>query len=123
MNKTYVINLNLLLFLSMSSCLNTENKVGKEQVIDVQLIDFGKSKQYDSSFFEITKISKKDITSAFHVKFEDEKVKSLPVNDSLFNYDYFNKKIYPNIEGRRVRLTVKKYIINNKEIFVVNRIH
>jgi len=103
-----------------------QNNTGSPQafVKEVSVSDFGKCITLPKKFYRISRIKKAAITSCFYIYADqtDKKI-FIPVNDSRFNYEYFHKNIYPFLEkGKKVRLTVRKYKVDGKDILVAEHI-
>lgn len=116
-----VILFSLVMVVVFSSYDIYQKQNQETEIIEILLKNFGKCKILEKEFFEITKIKKKHITSAFNY-LENDTVKSIPVNDEVFNYKYFYKKLYPVKEDEKVKLTVRKYLINEKIVLVAVKI-
>jgi hypothetical protein len=99
----------------------TKNQIAKRETIEISIKDFGKCRPLNNDFFEITKLKKNKITSAFYYS-ENDTLKSIPVNDETFNYKYFYNKIYPLKEGAKIKLEVKKYLINKTIVLVAFKV-
>jgi hypothetical protein len=111
----------LLVIVTLSSSNATKNQIAKRETIEISLKDFGKCRPLNNDFFEITKLKKNKITSAFYY-IENDTIKSIPVNDETFNYKYFYNKIYPLKEGAKIKLEVKKYLINKTIVLVAFKV-
>lgn len=98
---------------------NRKLPLPEKTVLDVTLSSFGKCPYR----MKIGGIDRKYITSALYVYFDDSsKITPILVNDHTFNYDYFDKVIYPQLSGRKVKLKVEKYIIKGKTVYVAYKI-
>jgi hypothetical protein len=71
----------------------------------------------------LTGINESNLTTSLYCYFENsKKIIGLPINDGAFNYDYFNSKIYNNLENRRVKLFLDVYKNKSKEILIIYKI-
>ena len=98
---------------------NRKLPLPEKVVLDVTLSSFGKCPYR----MKIGSIDRKYITSALYVYLDGaSKIAPIPVNDHAFNYDYFDKVIYPQLNGKRVKLNAEKYIIKSKVVYVAYKI-
>ncbi|KAA5534586.1 hypothetical protein F0919_08165 [Taibaiella lutea] len=109
---------------SLFSAYSFAQKAKQDSVIILKVHDFGKCGYLDKHFYLTTGISSRYITTAFYFQSEGQKkFRFIPVNDKVFNYDYFNKFIYPYLnQDDSVKLVVKKYLINGEEILVAQKV-
>lgn len=112
----------IVFLISFIGCTQNKNNFGSPIKMEVVLKSFVKTQPLTQEFCNLTKINKKYITSAFYLTIDNKEYIEVFINDKLFNYDYFNQKIYPNIENRKVVLYVKKYLIKNKTVFIAEKI-
>lgn len=90
-------------------------------VLDVTLSSVGKCPP--AYHMKIGNIDRRFITSALYVYFEgSSKITPVLINDYAFNNDYFDKVIYPQLSGRKVKLKVEKYSIKGKVVYVAYEI-
>jgi hypothetical protein len=96
----------------------------QDSIVILKVHDFGKCGHLSKHFNSITGISPRYITTAFYFQSKDKnEFTFIPVNDKIFNYDYFNQFIYPLFEqGDSVKLIVKKYRIDGEEVLVAEKI-
>lgn len=89
-------------------------------VFEVTLKSFGKCKPLPDEFFVITGLKRENVTSVLYVTTNNATdVIAVPINDKVFNYDYFYKYIYsPDISGKQIKLTAKEFEVNNEKIYV-----
>jgi len=120
--KTF--NIMLLFLISFHSFAQKRGNSNRDSSLIVKLNDFGKCAPLTKAFYQTSGIAPMYITSAFYFVSNDKTGFSfIPVNDKVFNYDYFQKYIYPNLgRGDSVKLMVKKYFVNKKEILVATKI-
>lgn len=87
-------------------------------ILKVKLEDFGKS-PLPNHVKKIGSIERKYITSAIFVYLDSNRITPIYINDRVFNYDYFDT--YTK-KGKELKLTVRSYVVDGKEIFVAEHI-
>jgi len=114
----------ILILVSFTSCFSQSKNNTGTIVLDVSVKSFGKTKVLPEEFYKTTTLNKEDITSAFYVTINNTlNVVAIPVNDKVFNYDYFYKNIYTaDMNEKKVKLTVQQFIINDKKIYIAYEI-
>lgn len=117
-NRIIIVGLLLILNCKSANLIGIEDRFFVEVVLD----SFGKCNLPESTIKRLD-IPKELITSSLYGNLKNEtKLTSFPINDKVFNYDYFNKNIYNNIKGKTVKLFVKKYNFDDEIIYLVEAV-
>lgn len=104
------------------SCKSQSSSNNTLSSIDISNFQYGKiSLPYSQIDYlsKTLKINKKQLTSSLYYH-EGSILVSIPINDKVFNYEYFNNFKY-NIEVK-AKLYIQKYTYENREYFVAVRI-
>lgn len=118
MKKILLISMMLILNL----CSSQSKKTIEKRTIVVVLNSVGKTSIDKKSTSELTGIKENNLTTSLYFYENSKKIIGLPINDETFNYEYFNSKIYNNIENKRVKLYLNIYKNKSKEISIIYRI-
>ncbi|WP_165929441.1 hypothetical protein [Flavobacterium rhamnosiphilum] len=95
----------------------------EKRTIEVVLSSVGKTNIDKKTTSKLTGINEGSLTtSLYYYSEKSKKIIGLPINDKTFNYDYFNSKIYNNLENRRVKLFLDIYKNKSKEILIIYKI-
>ena len=110
----------LILFATLG-CKSQEIIKNEIVVIEITNVNYGKiSDNFDKvELSKITNIKKENFTSAISGIYLTEKV-SYPINDLVFNHDFFNQFEYK--EKQKLKLYLQKYQLKNKDILVAIKI-
>lgn len=119
MKKIFYITY-LILFVSIS-CKSQEIIRSEIVVIEITNVNYGKiSANFNKvKLSKIVNIKKEYFTSAISGVYLNKKV-SYPINDSVFNHDFFNKFDYN--EKKKLKLYLQKYQLKDKLFFVAIKI-
>jgi hypothetical protein len=94
---------------------------GQKEVLEVRLDGIGKCPP--DIKIRSGRIERKYITSALYVYLGNtDKTTPIPINDKVFNYEYFDKYIYPDMKNKTVKIKVEKYSSNGKDVYVAYEI-
>lgn len=106
----------LLSFTLAAFCQNKQQDFIERKEIVVTIIDVGKSNFNSLKLENITKINKKYFTTSVYFSLKNEKGKSsYVINDKVFNWNYFNKSIYPNLnKGKELNAKLYLSVYNDK---------
>lgn len=112
------VKLFLTLLISISAFINASSQ--EFLTLHVKYETFGKSPlAYD---VKLGDIDRKHITTVLYVYLDGESKETIiPINDKVFNYEYFNKHVScksDEISLRPAKIKAKKYLYKGKEIFV-----
>lgn len=118
MNKISLIFI-LLLF---NLCSSQNKKIIEKRTIDVVLYDIVKTTFDKKLTAKLTGIDENNLTTSLCYYDNSKKIIGLPINDKTFNYEYFNSKIYNNLENKRVKLFLDVYKNKSKEILIIHKI-
>jgi hypothetical protein len=91
-------------------------------MIEYTGISYGKLSQSADSLSlltKATKINKKYFSSAVYTK-DMNKTVCYPINDKVFNHEFFNDFDYNS--QRKIKLYLQKYVFENKEYFIAVKI-
>jgi|AntRauMFilla1563_2_1112583.scaffolds.fasta_scaffold13435_2 hypothetical protein len=119
--KIFKLVLFTLTFLNISIGCKSKS-VNDLKIIEVHIVDYGKihlDKTKIDKLSSITKINKKHFTSSIYYINEKNTI-GIPINDKLFNHDFFNNYDYEN--NKKVKVYLKKYIYENKDYFIAIKI-
>lgn len=118
MKKIFLI----IIILFFNSC-NTQNKrISEKRTINVVLNSIGKTNKDKNLIAAMTGINKSNLTTNLYYYDNSKNIIGLLINDEVFNYDYFNSKIYYNIENKRVKLYLDVYKNKSKEVLIIRKI-
>lgn len=111
----------IFIFLSLTLatfCQNKQQNFIVRKEIVVTIIDVGKSNYNSLKLENVTKVNKKYFTTAVYFSLKNENSKSsYVINDKVFNWNYFNKSIYPNLnKGKELNAKLYLSIYNDKNV-------
>lgn len=103
------------------SCKTLETNKNNIITIEITNIDYGKiSDKIDKvELSKATKIKKENFTSAISGTHMTKKV-IYPINDNIFNHDFFNNFDYN--QSRKLKLSLQRYYLKDKEFLVAVKI-
>ena len=119
MMKKIAIILTMLIF---NSCYSQSKVIMRKRVIDVVLKNVGKTTIDKIATSHLTGIKEDNYTTSLYYYDKQNKIVGFPINDEIFNYEYFNSKIYNNLENKRVKLFLDVYKNKSKEICIIYKI-
>lgn len=111
MKKYVIIFLVTIINFGCKSNLNKQNKI---EIIEVSILDYGKIHLTNSQILDlsnISKINKKYFTTSLYCYNGNDKI-NIPINDKLFNHEYFRNHSYDSI--KKVKLFITKYSLEDK---------
>jgi hypothetical protein len=118
----------LILLVGLSYCILfnkfefKKNTIQNSEIV-VTIRDFGKISDNIDLLVKITKIDKGNFTSSLYFSnCLNDSLKSLPIDDSKFNYSFFEKKDLKLIINKKVKLCITKYISNQQSVELVTHI-
>lgn len=108
----------LLVNFSSKSQINNENHTKK---IEVKLIDYGKiSPKYNlKSLSKLTGIKQKMFTSSIYV-YTNKGKKEIPIDDNVFNHDFFNNYKYE--KNKIIIVHIKLFKTNKEKILIATKV-
>lgn len=112
----------LIMILIFIHCSSQNKKIIEKRTIDVVLYDIVKTTIDKKLTAKLTGIDEKNLTTSLCYYDNSKKIIGLPINDKTFNYEYFNSKIYNNLENKRVKLFLDVYKNKSKEILIIHKI-
>lgn len=118
MKKTSLI----LIMLIFNCCSSQSKKIMEKRTIEVILNSLGKTNIDKKLISKMTGIKENNFTTSLYYYDNSNKIIGLPINDETFNYEYFNSKIYTNLENKRVKLFLDVYKNKSKEILLIYKI-
>lgn len=120
------LKLTLLLFLAVvfshKTSAQTSDPKGEEMaVIEATLESIGKCPpSYNIKFGDL---DKKYITTALYVQMGDsDKTTPIPINDKVFDYEEFNKMVYPEKLHQKITITVRRFSSEGKDVFLAYKV-
>lgn len=99
----------ILMMLLFNFCSSQSKKIIEKRTIEVVLSDMVKTTIDKKLTSKLTGINEKNLTTSLYFYENSKKIIGLPINDETFNYEYFNSKIYKNLENKRVKLFLDVY--------------
>ena len=112
----------ILMILLVNHCSSQNKKIIEKRTIEVVLYDIVKTTIDKKLTAKLTGINEKNLTTSLYFYDNSKKIIGLPINDETFNYEYFNSKIYKNLENKRVKLFLDVYKNKSKEIVIICKI-
>jgi hypothetical protein len=112
----------IIMMLIFNCCSSQSKKIIEKRTIEVVLNSVGKTNIDKKLTTSLTGINEIDLTTSLYYYENSKKIIGLPINDETFNYEYFNSKIYNNLENKRVKLFLDVYKNKSKEILIVYKI-
>lgn len=112
----------ILVMLIFNFCFSQNKKTVEKRTIEVTLNSVGKTNIDKKTISKVTGINEKNLTTSLYFYDNSKKIIGLPINDETFNYEYFNSKIYKNLENKRVKLFLDVYKNKSKEIVIICKI-
>lgn len=112
----------ILIILVFNCCSSQSKKIIEKRTIEVVLTSVGKTNIDKKLTSKLTGINESNLTTSLYYYENKKKIIGLPINDGVFNYDYFNSKIYNGIENKRVKLFLDVYKNESKEIIIIYKI-
>lgn len=112
----------ILMILLVNHCSSQNKKIIEKRTIEVVLYDIVKTTIDKKLTAKLTGIDESNLTTSLCYYDNSKKIIALPINDATFNNEYFNSKIYNNLENKRVKLFLDVYKNKSKEILIINKI-
>lgn len=116
----------IIYFLLTLICLSCKSQSKSNDLIklEVTIRSFGKTNNDVKMLEKITGISSINFTSNLYITKTNDfnAIGAFPINDLLFNYDYFYKNIYNDLKNRKVYIYLRKYNNLGKEVKLIEKI-
>lgn len=113
----------VLLIATLTNCSSQKTQKIESKIINVVLKDIMKISQNVKTLSAETGLDVKYFTTSLSFSLIESNLNLvLPLNDKKFNYDYFNKIFYNNLENKKAKLFLEVYKIKSKEVSIIYKI-
>ncbi len=115
--KLALLSLCILAFTYTANAQNPDRKDASLNIITATLESIGKCPP--SHNIKFGNLDRKYVTTALFVRLEhSEKLTPIPINDKVFDYEKFNRQVYPAKLNQKVEISVKLFASKDENVFL-----